>query len=104
MIATVQIVTTSKLTDHRKFETFVAERSAAVQRLSDGGMKLPEPFVALCLLLGLCACSRLQGLASMCAVDEAVHEDGKGRIATETVVNAGRLRIFAFSQVKLRYP
>ena len=26
----------------------------------------------------------------MYAVDEAVHEDGKGRITTETVVNAGR--------------
>ena len=84
--------------DHRKFETFVAERASAVQRLADAGMQLPEPFVALCLLLGLSACSRLQGLASMYAVDEAVHQDGQGRITTETVTAAARQMLQVSSQ------
>ena len=71
LIDCVKKITTSTLTESSKFEIFVAERAAAAQRLRDGGMPLPDSFVALCLLLGLSSCSQLSGLLSIYAMEEA---------------------------------
>ena len=53
LIECVKTITSSQLNDQSKFETFIAERAAAARRLEDGGMQLPDSFLALCLLLGL---------------------------------------------------
>jgi hypothetical protein len=83
----IRTITTSTLTDAAKFETFVAERAAAARRLQDGGMALPESFVALCLLLGLSSCSQLSGLLSIYAMEEA---NSTTTVTTARVTEAAR--------------
>jgi len=86
LLGAVRTITESKLTDPNKFEVFIAERTSAAQRLADGGMALPGPFLALCLLLGLSQCSALSGLLSVYAIEEA----GPQEVTVEKVITAAR--------------
>lgn len=86
LLGAVKTITEAKLTDPNKFEVFIAERTSAAQRLAEGGMELPGPFLALCLLLGLSQCSALSGLLSVYAIEEA----GPQEVTVEKVITAAR--------------
>ena len=86
MLTFVKTITESKLTDPLKFEVHIAERTTAAQRLADGGMPLPGPFLALCMLIALSHCSALSGLLSMYAIEEAGPQD----VTVDKVIVAAR--------------
>ena len=86
LLVCVKTLTSSSLKEPNKFEEYLAERATASRRLAEGGMKLPEPFLALCLLIGLSDCPKLRSLQTI----HALETTSEVELTVEKVTNAAR--------------
>lgn len=86
LVVCVKTLTSSTLKDPAKFESYLAERSTAARRLAEGDMKLPEQFLAICLLISLASCPQLANLQTIHALETTSESD----LTVEKVTNAAR--------------